>query len=678
MKTVLINTLVNFMSSPQGPARLYGYARQQGMDIGFLNLNHDIYSYLLSKQTLSVLLGEARTKLFMPVSRDQFFRRNFGSVLIKSSAGELPRLVAGILAGQQLNGLGRLAESAVSVFIRSRLNADNIAFALWSCMDEVAERIGAAQESMERNFWRQGSDEFITHFRTLLAGKAIIDALHYPAQLDFGLGFQGGEWGPTAEDVLRATTDRRHNYLIRYYESEVMDGLCAEAPGLVGLSATHLSELIPVFTLARLIRERLPETHIVLGGAGISDIRDRLAANQALWHLIDSVVYGPGEVAFMELTEAVEDRRPLAHVPNLLYRDGNRIRLNERTAELEPDEYATPEYVNLRPGSGVALETSTSCYWGKCAFCYYPSRGQAKGRPASRGCNERSLERVFEDIETLRRRHNPSYIGFTDASFSPARLEAVAEYNLNAEHPVPFSAFVRLEKEFASGAFCRKLAAGGFLGGQSGLETGTERVNAMINKGIDLSLVPTILGNFRKNGILLHLYTIVGFPGESEKEAWETYRFIRRHHRKIPLDWQIYALGVLENGPLVARARELGLTLKPLPPNILVPLCTHEVRDGLSQAESIRLSIVMERKLARYRNRLSSWMDVELYKVFLLKRRSDSLSGGSTLLKKVREFCGFESVLENGVGGNVPAVVACEAGSPRDIGAIGEKMGGAL
>ena len=78
---------------------------------------------------------------------------------------------------------------------------------------------------------------------------------------------------------------------------------------------------------------------------------------------------------------------------------------------------------------------------------------------------------------------------------------------------------------------------------------------------INLDLVPEIINNFYRYDILLHLYTIVGFPTETEKEAFQTYRFLKRFNKKLTLDWQIYPLRVLENAPLAENAAKYGLEI---------------------------------------------------------------------------------------------------------------------
>jgi radical SAM superfamily enzyme YgiQ (UPF0313 family) len=637
MKSYLINTLVGFAGSPQGPARLYGYMRKHGADVTFLNLNHDIYSYLFSKNALNELLVEWRPRLFQALSRDSFFRRDFGSILVESSSGEMRRLLAEIIGGKTFDGVfpaGReLLTCAAGPLVRSKLTLDNMGLALLGNIQEVAQRIGAAKDEMDRCFNMQGSADYLRQFRALLCGKAIIDAIHHPAHLHMGLGFCGTEWNPTAGDLVRGAGDERHNYLIRYYRADVLPRILKDEPRLVGLSVTHASELVPAFTLGKMIKDALPATHITLGGAAVSDIRARLAMNKCLWEVMDSVAFGPGEAVLPDLLDAVENGKPLSVVPNLIYRFGDEIRHSEKTHEIHPDDFTTPEYVNLRPGGGVGLETSSSCYWGKCRFCYYPYQGSSKREFVAEPCRQRSLEKVYEDIETLVRRHRPSFVAFTDSAVSPDRLEAIAEHNAGSASPAPFSAFVRFEKEFASAEFCRKLAAGGFIGGQAGLETGTERVNALINKGIDLKLVPCILRNFKRNNILIHVYSMVGFPGETLEEAWETYRFIKRHHRDLTMDWQVYPLRVLENGPLVKGAKEYGLKVENYPAHVLLPITKYTTSVGMSAEDSNRMSVLFEMKLDRYRNRLSRLMDVEMYKLILLWMESRRRSHGTESLQ---------------------------------------------
>lgn len=60
-----------------------------------------------------------------------------------------------------------------------------------------------------------------------------------------------------------------------------------------------------------------------------------------------------------------------------------------------------------------------------------------------------------------------------------------------------------------------------------GLESGAQETLDHMDKGIRISDVPMVLQNCRNAGINFHLFSIVGFPEESEESARKTYRFFQ-------------------------------------------------------------------------------------------------------------------------------------------------------
>jgi radical SAM superfamily enzyme YgiQ (UPF0313 family) len=378
-------------------------------------------------------------------------------------------------------------------------------------------------------------------------------------------------------------------------------------------------ELIPAFTLAHMIKKFDPEIHIVLGGVLITELAERISKNLPLWKLFDSLVLGPGERAFSELIESFEGKAGLAGVPNIIYKENGAIKKGDKLHEFDINEACTPEFVSLRPKSGLPLETSSGCYWGRCIFCYYPKQGTASLDAKYQRKRVRAIELVLNDIRELKDRYDPVAIGLTDSCVHPKRIEAIAEENLRNGRKVKFSALFRFEKEFKSRTFCQKLAEGGFLGGYAGLESGSQRVNdTIINKGINLDDAGVIIKNFYDAGILLHVSSIVGMPGETAGDAQMTYDFLKRWHRWLKLNWQVYPLYVLEQSPIARRASELGIEVMPLPDDFLVESMGFRSERGLSQEESMGLSISFNEKLRRFMHPLAQIMDIESLKVFLL------------------------------------------------------------
>jgi radical SAM superfamily enzyme YgiQ (UPF0313 family) len=629
MKTWICTPIANFYGPLLGAARLYAYVKKQGHDVHFKDLNQDAYFTLLSRAYLEPTLEKVEYSIDS-VSRNTFLREDLGSIILHSSSNAMRQLVT---KGMLLNTpwykfikATKVAKKPIFNMVSSKIKPDNIIYALLSEKEFVLTEIERSRKVLDEGFFGLEPDDFIANFYTLLAGKALIDTAYFPTQLDFGLGFYGTAYSPRAGDILRAAEDERYNFLIPYYRNKVLPSLREEHPDIVGISVTCTFQLIPAFTLAHTIKKFDPKIHIVLGGVLVTELADRIAKNPPLWNLFDSLILGPGEHAFTELIEHVEKKADLSGVPNIIYKDRDSIKKGDKIHEFDINEACTPEFVSVRPKSGLPLETASGCYWGRCIFCYYPKQGTAGLDPKLQKKRVRDIELVLGDIRELKNRYAPVAIGITDSCVHPKRIEAIAEENLRSERKVKFLALFRFEKEFKSKAFCRKLAEGGFLGGYVGLESGSQRVNSdIINKGIDLGDAEVIIKNFHDAGILLHVSSIVGTPGEMREDALMTYSFLKRWHRWLKLDWQVFPLYVLEQSPLAQRASEFGLEVMPLPDDFLVETMGYRSERGLSQEESMSLSISFTEKLRRFMHPLNQIMDIESLKMFLMTQMAKGI-----------------------------------------------------
>jgi radical SAM superfamily enzyme YgiQ (UPF0313 family) len=625
MKTWICNTMCNFYAPLLGAARLYAYAKKQGHDVQLKDFNQDTYFTLLSREYMEPVV--VRTQYMIDtVFRNRLYGRDLGSIILESSGDAMRQLVArGILMNtpwyKVIKNSGIFKKSLFGM-VSSRIKPDNMLLALLSEKEYVLEEIERSRKLLDENFFGLETDDFVTNFYTLLCGKALIDAAYFPAQFDFGLGFHGTAFNPRTGDVIRGVEDEKYNFLIPYYRNKVLPMFDNEQPDLVGISITCVFELIPALTLANMIKKARPETHVVLGGVIATQMAQRFVNNTPLWDMFDSLILGPGEVAFSELIEHTGKRADLSGVPNIIYKENGTIKKSEKTHEFDINEACTPEFVSVRPKSGLPLETASGCYWGKCIFCYYPKAGSADQDSKYQRKRVRNIELVLDDVRELKEKYSPIAIAFTDSSMHPKRIEAIAENNLRSDKKVAFSALFRLEKEFRSKAFCRKLAEGGFLGGYVGLESGSQRVNDIINKGIAVSDAGEIFKNFYDTGMLLHVFSIIGIPGETREDAKMTYDFFRRWHRWLKLDWVIYYLSVLEQSPIALRAAELGIEVKPLPGDYLVDIMRYKPATGLSQEESVGLAIGYAEKLKRFAHPLNQIMDIESMVLFLLVQKA--------------------------------------------------------
>jgi len=58
----------------------------------------------------------------------------------------------------------------------------------------------------------------------------------------------------------------------------------------------------------------------------------------------------------------------------------------------------------------------------------------------------------------------------------------------------------------------------------------------------------------------------------------------------------------------------------------LIPVCGYKVETGIDQTNSNRLLVTYEQKLAKYRNPLSNFMDIESYKLIILRKKAEKVS----------------------------------------------------
>ena len=440
--------MCNFYAPLLGAARLYAYTKKQGHDVQLKDFNQDTYFTLLSREYLEPVMQKTQY-MIDSVFRNRLFGKDLGSIILESSGNAMRQLVArGVLMKtpwyKVIKNSGIFKKSLFGM-VSSRIKPDNMLLALLSEKEYVLSEIERSRKLLDDNFFSLEADDFITNFYTLLCGKALIDTAYFPAQFDFGLGFHGTAFSPRTGDVMRGVEDEKYNFLIPYYRNKVLPMFDEEQPDLVGISVTCVFELIPALTLAHMIKKTRPETHVVMGGVIATQMAQRFVNNTPLWSMFDSLILGPGEVAFTELIEHIEKRADLSGVPNIIYRQNGAVKRSEKTNEFDINEACTPEFVSVRPKSGLPLETASGCYWGKCIFCYYPKAGSTEQDSKFERKRMRNIELVLGDIRELKDRYNPIAIAFTDSSMHPKRIEAIAEDNLRNGKKVSFSPPVELE-----------------------------------------------------------------------------------------------------------------------------------------------------------------------------------------------------------------------------------------
>jgi anaerobic magnesium-protoporphyrin IX monomethyl ester cyclase len=362
--------------------------------------------------------------------------------------------------------------------------------------------------------------------------ETIADALQvaslpfFPTSLDLST-YRPALTADSTRNILREVRDPQINMLREIYRRGVLADIEREQPDVVGISIPSMAQMTPGLTIAALIKEHGLACHVTVGGPHITMLRERLALAPALFELIDSAVVFDGEVPLLRLCEALGSGGDLLGVPNLIYRDGEAIRVTERKAPEKIGSLPLPDFDGLpldrylAPRLTLPLLTARGCYYGKCAFC-----NVGYGEPDSFSLMR--SEMLAEQMITLKRKYGAEEIFFSDEALTPRTLRELSQIMQRDGVPLLWGGCARFERPI-SGELLRQMHAGGCRMILFGLESASEAIMQRMLKGTQLEHMHRILRESTAAGIWNHTFFFFGFPGETLDDAQQTVNFLYDH-----------------------------------------------------------------------------------------------------------------------------------------------------
>ena len=342
--------------------------------------------------------------------------------------------------------------------------------------------------------------------------------------------FNGPHRATSVRGLLDATRDEHTDLFRTFFEGDVLPGVLADDPTLVGVSISNVFQVIPGVSLAGALHRA--GAYVAIGGPLFSRFSSEIASHPAFFELCDVVVLGDGEQTLPLLAAAVANGRALHDVPNVLFDEGGRVVATQRmAASLDCDEAADFRDLELSaylsPSPVLPIEAGRGCAWSRCTFCEITSASRTGDR---RRC--RQPVKVVEEMCTQRLRHGAHHFVFTDEALEPALAREIAGEITRRELEVNWLGYARLSSELDD-KLCRSLARGGCRKLLFGLESGSQRVNDRCRKGVDLADVPRVIDACQDAGIAVHIFAIAGLPGEGRTENEESTEYLRSLARSL-------------------------------------------------------------------------------------------------------------------------------------------------
>jgi|GEM_PF-5966460 len=322
------------------------------------------------------------------------------------------------------------------------------------------------------------------------------------------------------EETIEWAESYPEGIMTEFFSNEVAPRIISFNPSLIGFSWVDHGQVIPTLVLLNLLKEKGFRCRTVVGGPFISLIWDRLPSTPIL-SKIDHFVTRQGEEPLLRLARSVNAGEPESSVGRFLEPrnpDINRLPPPD-FGDFKLDSYFSNE-------SRLCLLGSWGCYWGNCSFC------NARRLEGTR-YRLRRPEKIVEDMIAIKERYHPDNVRLSDNAISFHTMTKIAEELIRRNVELPWITNTRFDGNWTEEGV-KLLVESRCIQLLFGLESASENIMNLINKGTDLNRVRHILSLIAPTGIRVHFYMIIGYPGETRKDWEHTLTFFKDISRRFP------------------------------------------------------------------------------------------------------------------------------------------------
>lgn len=431
---------------------------------------------------------------------------------------------------------------------------------------------------LETAFGTMGLTDQARHLATLYL-EDLGDLLKETVGPQFGFSRYAEKLGMSAttfdelHDALQAPPNLPDRMLL-----ELLDDLLARVqPDVVGFTVPFPGNLYGALRLAGRIKQTSPATYTIMGG-GYPNTELRNIKEPRFFDYIDFLTLDDGEGPWLNLLQAIscqlvavsspldEQVEPSQNEKAVSYQlmansstqfqrtflrnaSGAVEYINHPQPDIPHPEVGTPDYSDLplteylsvievlnpmhrlwSDGRWNKLTVAHGCYWKRCSFCDvtldYISRYETA--PAAL---------LADRIEQIVAQTGQTGFHFVDEAAPPLALRDLAIELLKRRTGITWWGNIRFEKTF-SPDLCRLLAASGCIAVSGGLEVASDRLLALMEKGVTIAQVARVTDGFTQAGIMVHAYLMYGFPTQTTQETVDSLEIVR----------QLFEAGIIQSG----------------------------------------------------------------------------------------------------------------------------------
>ena len=292
---------------------------------------------------------------------------------------------------------------------------------------------------------------------------------------------------------------------------------------VIGVTATTLlyKSAMKLITIAK---QAQPLAVTMLGGSH-GTFWDENALNE--YPSLDIVVRREGERTFIELLEKLQAQTSLANVLGITFRNGDKIARNPDRPFIEdldsipfPAHHLMPLESLKRDGKILfPLISSRGCvFW--CDFC-------STVRMFGRGYRWRSPKNVVDEMQLIHDKYGVKQVTFYDDAFTVDRNRVIEICDELHARKLDMMWDCGTRVDMVDRELLTTMRSAGCFAVWLGVESGSEAILGAMNKSIKLDQTRKAYKTAHEVGLMTIANVVLGFPGETEKTAKETIRFVK-------------------------------------------------------------------------------------------------------------------------------------------------------
>ncbi|MDX1350408.1 MAG: radical SAM protein [Putridiphycobacter sp.] len=351
-------------------------------------------------------------------------------------------------------------------------------------------------------------------------------------------------------DDLYQAIEEDDSYITAIHHTILRDLLKAVEPKLVVVSIPFPGNLLMAFKSAQFIKSINPAVKIAFGG-GYPNTELRSVSDKRVFKYVDFICLDDGEAPIEQLHHHVCKGAKLATLKRTFSIVQNEITYinNPAVKDYVQNKVGTPDYTDLKLNKYISvievinpmhslwsdgrwnkLTLAHGCYWGKCTFCDI-SLDYIKNYEAS------AISTTCDRIEAIVKATGETGFHFVDEAAPPALMRDLALEIIRRDLQITWWTNIRFEKSFTAD-LCELLKMSGCIAVSGGIEVASDRLLALIDKGVDLQQLAQVTTNFTEAGIMVHGYLMYGFPTQTDLETINSLEVVR----------QFFELGIIQSG----------------------------------------------------------------------------------------------------------------------------------